>query len=66
MMETSLGSLTAQFFCKAGKNGTELIAEALTCLIIGNMQVRESLQPVDLQGSVLNESFGLVAILLSV
>jgi hypothetical protein len=46
--------------CSLGKNGTELIAEALTCLIIGNMQVHESLQSVDLQGSVLNKSFGLV------
>jgi uncharacterized protein YjbI with pentapeptide repeats len=46
--------------CSLCKNGTESIAKALTCLIIGNMQVCESLQSVDLQGSVLNESFGLV------
>jgi hypothetical protein len=46
--------------CSPGKDGTELIAETLSCLIIGNMQVRESLRSIDLQGCVLNESFGLV------
>lgn len=46
--------------CHAGTEGTEAIAEKLSCLILGNVQVRESLRSVELEGCVLNDSFGLI------
>jgi hypothetical protein len=46
--------------CQSGNAGSEMIAQALSCLILGNAQVRESLRSLDLQGCNLNESFGLI------
>lgn len=46
--------------CRAGQNGSEALAGALSILILQNAQVRESIQHIDLHGCLMTHSFGLL------